>query len=106
MLLSRRSDLATRDRWGKAGAVGRSGKDLGVRREIAWVVGTGAAVGLVAGSALEAPRAVCALIRALAAKLKGADASSKRLEVLGTGMQAGSAAVVAAVEYMWVEVVR
>jgi len=66
----------------------------------------GAAIGLIAGSALEAPSAVCALIGGLAAKLRGSSPSSRRLVALEAELQPGTAAIVAAVEYMWLEVVR
>jgi len=66
----------------------------------------GAAIGLIAGSALEAPTAVCALIGGLAAKLRDSSLTSRRLTALGAELQPGTVAVVAAVEYMWLEVVR
>jgi uncharacterized membrane protein len=66
---------------------------------------TGAAVGFIAGSALEAPPAVRALVGALAARLRGSCFLGSRLEALEAGLEPGSAVLVAAVEYMWGEAV-
>jgi hypothetical protein len=64
--------------------------------------GKGAALGLIAGTALAAPAVVGALVGGLVAKLRDSGSSNQRLESLGEGLQPGTSAIVAVVEHTWV----
>ena len=64
---------------------------------------TGAAIGLLAGPALLVPAAVGALVGGLAAKLRDSGFSDERLKMIGQGLTPGSSAIIAVVEYKWVE---
>jgi uncharacterized membrane protein len=82
------------------------------KRPTIWAAGAalggvgGAAVGLIAGSALIAPVAVGALIGGLVAKLRDSGFSNARLEMLGANLQPGTSAIVAVVEHTWVALVE